>query len=207
MGKGRAWKCCAVILGIMMIFAFGCAKKQAVKSTDTAAAEGTPSTASTSTGEKAPEGVVSETLKPEASAAETASAQPAGMRVASAAEAAAGVSATEEKPSLFRDIHFDFDKALIRDDAKPVLASVSDYLKNNKGAKLLIEGHCDERGTSEYNMALGDRRADSARKYLVSLGVPAGVLSTLSFGEEKPMDPGHNEEAWAKNRRAHFVLK
>jgi peptidoglycan-associated lipoprotein len=127
--------------------------------------------------------------------------------VASAAEAAAGVAATQEKPSLFQDILFDFDKSLIRDDAKPVMASVSDYLKKNKGTKLLIEGHCDERGTSEYNMALGDRRAESARKYLVSLGVSAGALSTVSFGKEKPLDPGHNEDAWAKNRRAHFVVR
>ncbi len=205
MGKWRAWKYCAVILGVMMIFAFGCAKKQAVKSTDTAATESAPS--SVSAVEKAPEGVVSETLKPEASAAETMSSRPAGTQMASAAEAAAGVSATEEKSSLFQDIHFDFDKSLIRDDAKPILASVSDYLKKNQGVKLLVEGHCDERGTSEYNMALGDRRAESARKYLVYLGVPAAVLSTVSFGEEKPLDPGHNEEAWAKNRRAHFVAK
>ena len=87
------------------------------------------------------------------------------------------------------------------------LADVAKYLKGNKDAKIQVQGNCDERGTSEYNMALGDRRADSARKYLVSLGVPAGALSTISFGKEKPLDPGHTEEAWAKNRRAHFVLR
>jgi peptidoglycan-associated lipoprotein len=72
---------------------------------------------------------------------------------------------------------------------------------------MLIEGHCDERGTAEYNMALGERRATAVMTYLVSLGVPKSALSTVSFGKEKPLDPGHNEEAWAKNRRAHFVLK
>jgi len=204
MGKGRAWKYGAAILAVMMVFAFGCAKKQAVKSTDTSGTTGAPSTAPVQ-GKADTEGVVSETLKPEAG---PASAGPAGgTQMASAAEAAAGVAATQETPSLFQDILFDFDKSLIRDDAKPVMASVSGYLKKNKGTKLLIEGHCDERGTAEYNMALGDRRAESARKYLVSLGVPAGALSTVSFGKEKPLDPGHNEEAWTKNRRAHFVVK
>ena len=84
---------------------------------------------------------------------------------------------------------------------------MAEFLKNNPGAAVLIEGHCDERGTPEYNMALGERRAASAKSYLVSLGVKGGGLSTVSFGEEKPVDPGHNEEAWAKNRRAHFVVK
>jgi peptidoglycan-associated lipoprotein len=97
--------------------------------------------------------------------------------------------------------------SVVRADAKPILSSVADYLKKNKGAKLVIEGHCDERGTAEYNMALGDRRAEAARAYLASLGVPASALSTVSFGKEKPLDPGNNDVAWAKNRRAHFVVK
>jgi peptidoglycan-associated lipoprotein len=132
---------------------------------------------------------------------------PAAETRVAAAEAAAGMAATEEKASIFQDIRFDFDKSFIREDAKPTLAKIADYMKKNAGAKLSIEGYCDERGTAEYNMALGDRRANSAKKYLVSLGVPAGALSTISFGKEKPLDPGHTEEAWAKNRRAHFVLK
>ncbi|NJD62517.1 MAG: peptidoglycan-associated lipoprotein Pal [Deltaproteobacteria bacterium] len=109
--------------------------------------------------------------------------------------------------SAFENIHFDFDKSFIREDAKPVLAAVADYLKKNPGAKLLIEGHCDERGTAEYNMALGDRRATAAMKYLAALGVEKSRLSTISYGKERPLDPGHNEEAWAKNRRDAFVLK
>jgi peptidoglycan-associated lipoprotein len=72
--------------------------------------------------------------------------------------------------------------------------------------KIQIEGHCDERGTNEYNLALGERRANSAKKYLISLGMPADQISTISYGEEKPLDPGHNEEAWAKNRRGHFIV-
>ena len=108
---------------------------------------------------------------------------------------------------MFENIHFDFDKSFIRDDAKPTLGKVAAYLKKNPDAKLQIEGHCDERGTSEYNMALGQRRADSAKKYLVNLGVAGSRLSTISYGEERPADPGHNEGAWAKNRRAVFVLR
>ena len=72
---------------------------------------------------------------------------------------------------------------------------------------MIIEGHCDERGTSEYNMALGERRASAASKYLKNLGIAGNRLSTISYGEERPHDPGHTEDAWAKNRRAHFVLK
>jgi peptidoglycan-associated lipoprotein len=72
--------------------------------------------------------------------------------------------------------------------------------------KIQIEGHCDERGTSEYNLALGERRANSAKKYLISLGMPADRISTISYGKEKPLDPGHNEEAWSKNRRDHFII-
>ncbi len=110
-------------------------------------------------------------------------------------------------PVTFENIHFDFDQSFIRDDAKPTLQAVAEYMKKNPDAKLQIEGHCDERGTSEYNIALGQRRADSAMKYLTNLGVPGTRLSTITYGEEKPADPGHNEAAWAKNRRAVFVLR
>ncbi len=114
-------------------------------------------------------------------------------------------AAAEE--SVFPNIHFDFDKSFIRDDAKPILAKVADYLAKNNGAKILIEGHCDERGTAEYNMALGDRRATSAKKYLVGLGVDAARLSTISYGKERPLCTEHNEACWQKNRRAVFDLK
>jgi peptidoglycan-associated lipoprotein len=112
-----------------------------------------------------------------------------------------------EEAMKFENIRFDFDKAFIREDAKPILQAVAAYLKKNPGAKILIEGHCDERGTSEYNVALGDRRAHAARKYLEGLGVQGSRLSTISYGEERPLDPGHDEAAWAKNRRAAFVLQ
>jgi len=180
-------------LSLVLVFAMGCAKKELVKSTGTGpgAAVSAPSSTEGKPGE-----IATEPVKPEA---------PSDM--AGKQMAMAGVAATQEKPSLFEDIHFDFDKSFIREDAKPALQRVADYLKKNPGASTVIEGHCDERGTAEYNLALGERRAASAKSYLVSLGVKGGALSTVSFGEEKPADPGHNEEAWAKNRRAHFVLK
>ena len=95
----------------------------------------------------------------------------------------------------------------MKEDGRKTSQVVADYLKKNPRSKLLIEGHCDERGTSEYNIALGERRATAVMTYLVSLGIKKANLSTVSFGKEKPLDPGHNEDAWAKNRRAHFVLK
>jgi len=107
----------------------------------------------------------------------------------------------------FQNIHFDFDKSFIRDDAKPILATVADYMKKHPDAKVKIEGHCDERGTSEYNFALGERRANSAKKYIADLGVDAARLSTISYGEERPLCTEHNEACWAKNRRAVFDLE
>lgn len=111
-----------------------------------------------------------------------------------------------EETSRLQDIYFDFDRYNIRDDSNETLGRNAAWLKKNPNTKIQIEGHCDERGTNEYNLALGDRRAKSTRDYLVSLGINPGRISTISFGEEKPFDPGHNEEAWAKNRRAHFVI-
>ncbi|MGD0884228.1 MAG: peptidoglycan-associated lipoprotein Pal [Thermodesulfovibrionales bacterium] len=115
-------------------------------------------------------------------------------------------SSVEEVSGMFEDIHFDFDKYDIRDDVKPILKSVSDYLIKNAGQRLLIEGHCDERGTAEYNLGLGDRRAKAAKDYLISLGVPSSRLDTISYGKEKPLCDEHTEDCWAKNRRAHFVI-
>jgi peptidoglycan-associated lipoprotein len=181
-----SWKYAALAFLAVAMIATGCSKKQTVKSDAGAAPSG--------------EAVV----QPEAPAAE-APAQP--VMTARQAEAARGVAVTEEKASLFADVLFDFDKSDLRDEAKKTCQDVAAYMKQNPAKKLLVEGHCDERGTAEYNMALGDRRAASVKNYLVSLGVPTSALSTVSFGEERPLDPGQNEEAWAKNRRAHFVLQ
>jgi peptidoglycan-associated lipoprotein len=103
------------------------------------------------------------------------------------------------------DAYFDYDKADIRPDARQALAQTADYLKANPSLKVTIEGHCDERGSTEYNLGLGDRRASAVKQYLVSLGVSAGSLNTVSFGKEKPFCMDHNEACWQQNRRGHFV--
>lgn len=104
------------------------------------------------------------------------------------------------------DIHFDFDKYDLTPHAREILANKAYFLKQYPTVKILVEGHCDERGTAEYNLALGERRANSAKQYLVQLGISEDRISTVSYGKERPLDPGHNEVAWAKNRRAHFVI-
>jgi peptidoglycan-associated lipoprotein len=117
-----------------------------------------------------------------------------------------GIKGEVFESELFKDIHFDFDKYNIRPGDASILRENVALLKKHPNVKIQIEGHCDEKGTVEYNLALGERRANSARNYLVSLGISAARISTISYGKEKPMDPGHNEEAWAKNRRAHTII-
>jgi peptidoglycan-associated lipoprotein len=104
-----------------------------------------------------------------------------------------------------RDAYFDYDKADIRPDARDALSKTADFLKAHPNIKANIEGHCDERGSTEYNLGLGQRRADAVKQYLVSLGVSADRLTTVSFGKEKPFCTEHNETCWQQNRRGHFV--
>ncbi len=108
---------------------------------------------------------------------------------------------------LNENVYFDFDDASLDYQAQELLKQKAMWLRDNPGANVVIEGHCDERGTNAYNLALGERRADSAKTFLVNLGIAGSRLTTISYGEEKPVDMGQNEEAWAKNRRAAFVLE
>jgi peptidoglycan-associated lipoprotein len=103
-------------------------------------------------------------------------------------------------------IYFDFDRSFIRPEYRPVLAKKAEFLKENPGYHLRVEGNCDERGTNEYNLALGERRSDSAKSYLVSLGISPDRIETISYGEERPLAIGHNEDSWSQNRRDDFVL-
>jgi peptidoglycan-associated lipoprotein len=103
-------------------------------------------------------------------------------------------------------VHFDFDKYNVKPSEVSKVEAVASFLKGQPADKVLVEGNCDERGTPEYNRALGERRALSVREALISQGVAADRIQTVSYGEDKPVDPGHNEAAWAKNRRADFVL-
>jgi peptidoglycan-associated lipoprotein len=117
-----------------------------------------------------------------------------------------GIEGEIFESKLLKDIHFDFDKYDIRPGDAEILKENGALLKKYPKVKIQIEGHCDERGTVEYNLALGERRANSTKKYLASLGVSPDRISTISYGKERPLDPGHNEEAWAKNRRAHTII-
>ncbi len=105
------------------------------------------------------------------------------------------------------DIHFEFDSAKLTGQAQEVLRNKAQYLQENPDISVTIEGHCDDRGTNEYNLALGERRALSAQAYLITLGVDEPQLNTVSYGEESPLVPGTSDEARAKNRRGHFVVK
>ena len=162
------------------------------------------------------EAVLAESLKdPEAmkefvkriflDAAPVKAAAPAPVQEQAQPAAAAAAPAVAAAFDL-ANIHFDFDKSSLRPEDRNILKGHAEWLMKNKDANIIVEGHCDERGTTEYNLALGERRATETKKYLVELGVPEGRIKTISYGEERPLDPGHTEAAWAKNRRAQFVL-
>lgn len=172
----------------------GCANKEVVKSEEAVV----PKAAESSVAAPAKAEAKAEPAKPVETAA---SLDPTGAK--QAAKAAASVS-----DSSLETVYFDFDKSDLRQDARNVLSKNAEVLlKSKPNAKIQVEGHCDERGSAEYNLALGDRRAKSSLQYLITLGVKADRLSTISYGKEKPAVQGSDEAAWAKNRRAEFVVK
>jgi len=185
----------ALLAGISMaaLLAGGCANKQAVKNEEPVV----------------PSASITEPAKPvvtpdQPQLAERAQvAEPA--RLAEQERLAAIKSAVIE--SKLQTVYFDYDKSDLRQDARDGLSKNADFiLKSAAGTKIQIEGHCDERGSAEYNMALGESRAKSVQKYLTTLGVKADSLSIISYGKEKPAVKGGDEAAWAKNRRAEFVV-
>jgi peptidoglycan-associated lipoprotein len=180
----------SLMVCFMFIFMTGCAKKTVVKEEAVATKEQAP----------ADKGA----LKDQASKPGLSDKDKSLTDMASK-EQAAGEGMAKEKDAL-ADIYFDFDKYNLKPESRVVLKGNAEWLAKNKDYKLVIEGHCDERGTTEYNLALGERRAAEAMKYMVELGVVAKRMKTMSYGNEMPLDPGHNEEAWAKNRRDHFVV-
>jgi peptidoglycan-associated lipoprotein len=125
-------------------------------------------------------------------------------------DAASGEDFTVSDPSgeggPLEDIHFELDQAELTDQARAILERNAQWIKAHPAAKVRVEGHCDERGTVEYNLALGERRAQSTRDYLVSLGVAGDRLATVSYGKERPLDTGATETAYSRNRRAHFAV-
>ncbi|MDA8430892.1 MAG: peptidoglycan-associated lipoprotein Pal [Geobacteraceae bacterium] len=178
-----------VALGITTVVASGCANKEAVKADEPIAAQTVKAK--------------SEPVKTAAPQTSAAKATPPNAQVnpAVAAAATSPVSGTS-----FESVYFAFDKADLNPASRNVLtANAAKILKSS--AKIKIEGNCDERGSAEYNLALGERRAKSAMKYLTTLGVPANRLTTISYGNEHPAVAGHDEAAWAKNRRDDFVIQ
>ena len=117
------------------------------------------------------------------------------------------VSEVEDLSNVLKDAYFDLDKSDIRPDAQQTLTADADALKASSNVKITIEGHCDERGSEEYNLGLGDRRATAAKAFLVNLGVPGDRLNTISYGKDRPQCADHSEDCWQKNRRAHPTLK
>ena len=137
----------------------------------------------------------------------TAVAPPAAAQPSSAApDVLSEDLATLNRRGYLKDAFFDYDRSELRDDARASLAADAQWLKKYTSAKILIEGHCDERGTEEYNIALGDRRANATREYLASLGISASRVATVSYGKERPFCSQENEDCWQQNRRGHLLI-
>jgi len=143
-------------------------------------------------------------LAKEASAGEAS--QKAETGRGSEAAAVQKAAADVKTEAVLKDIHFDFDKFSLKPENREILKGHADWLLGHRDYLVTIEGHCDEMGTTEYNLALGERRAGEAKRFLVDLGVAEARINTISYGKERPLDTGHDEEAWAKNRRAHFIV-
>jgi peptidoglycan-associated lipoprotein len=178
-----------MVLSCGMLFAGGCTKQELVKKDEPIA----PVT----TAAKPP-------VKTEAAKEQPVTQAP--VKESAAQDALKPVSEAGELKDALEKIYFDFDAYKLSDQARATLVKDAELLKKATAAKVRIEGNCDERGSDEYNLALGERRAKAAMEYLVTMGVPANSLSVISYGKEKPADPGHDEAAWAKNRRDDFVV-
>lgn len=185
-------KSIAALLGALFIVV-GCAKRSEVQTTRPGIGE--PGVASRPQGR-----LEEEKIPPSASIREI----PVTPGVEGRAEWGPGSAAAEKSP--LEDVFFDFRESTLREDAKQALMDNIRWLRANPRARVLIEGHCDERGTNEYNLALGERRAKMVRDFLVAGGVAADRISIISYGEERPFVLGHDESAWKWNRRAHFVV-
>ena len=206
----KMWICLALLVVIPgLLFTVSCAKK--VVQSEPAAEEAVVETAD-SEADLASKAAEEQAAQEEAArqwemaAEEDLKKEQAAVEAAKAEEMERANMAAKQM-FMNEDIYFDFDSSVLLPMAREVLNRKAEWLRENPDASVIIEGHCDERGTTAYNIALGDRRAESAKAYLVDLGIDEVVFTTISYGEERPVDPGHNEEAWAKNRRTHFVIE
>jgi peptidoglycan-associated lipoprotein len=187
--KGNGILFLAFILLVGLLSLWGCPKKAEVSSAP----------------ETQPQKVEQAPAKPAASAVETAKGTEAAAAAKTAGEAKTKEASARGAAGL-QPIFFDFDKSFIRDDARSVMKANADYLKANPKVKVRIEGNCDERGTIEYNQALGQRRAASAKKYLTDMGISGNRIKLISYGKEKPVCTEGTEDCWQKNRRDDFVV-
>jgi peptidoglycan-associated lipoprotein len=181
LSRKRALFTILALLAVALLVSFGCAKKQVTPTTELP-----PPPAQTTPAEEIEEPQVEPEEVPEPVQEETVGEKVAGQ---------------------LQDVFFAFDDYSLTEKARATLANNAKVLADNPSVNILIEGHCDERGTVEYNLALGEKRALSAKNYLVNYGLDPARVSIISYGKERPFDPGHDEQAWAKNRRGHFVVK
>lgn len=172
-----------MLIILLMILVAGCAKKQYTKSTEET---------------DSPKGSW-EVVKEEKEATETAYAKEEGISERE-------LSVAEMARTVLRDVLFDYDKHNIRPESRAALDAAASFMNENMDLNIVIEGHCDDRGTNEYNLALGEKRAKSTKTYLVSLGIASSRIITITYGEEKPACTMNNESCWQRNRRAHFVV-
>ena len=187
---------CLVVLSFGALLSGGCAKKDMVKSEEPVSAVQTTPSVSTERAEPS-----ARPVQPESQLGATA--EP--MTETTPREEARPAQEAELQDEL-QKIYFNFDSADLSEESRSILTRNADYLSKAPSVKVRIEGNSDERGSDDYNMALGERRAKAAKDYLVNLGIQSNRLTTISYGEEKPVDPGQDEEAWAKNRRADFII-
>lgn len=184
-----------LFVGCVAFGASGCAKNEMVKKDEAIA----PSSAVTNPVK------AEQAAKPAPVKTEAVSEQPAPS-TSQAQEKVAPVSQAGELRVSLEKIYFDFDSSTLSNEARNKLAKNAEFMKKDPDVKVQIEGHCDERGSDEYNLALGEKRARAAKQYLTSMGIPADHLSVISYGKEKPANPDHNQAAWAHNRRDEFVV-
>lgn len=183
-------------LTALLLFGAACTEKQVAKE------EAPPPVESTV---KRPPKPVVEEIPPPAPTPVQVSEAPAPKPPEEKGDAEVTAAQAQAEPAAgLQTVYFDFDKAVITAKAQETLKKNRDYLLANPDLRIVIEGHCDERGTNEYNLALGERRAAAARRFLADLGVDPDRMDVISYGEERPADPAGNEAAWAKNRRAEF---
>lgn len=190
MRKSRAWIFGAIMLAMLLALGVSCAKKQVTMETQEMAADESQQSAEDEAARREAE---------EARLREQRAREARQREDASSMSEAARKAAFEDE-----EIHFDFDKYVLTPQAMMILDDKAAYLREHAGVRVLVEGHADDRGSNEYNLALGDRRANSAKNYLVKSGVAESRITTISYGEEQPLCMQQNESCWYRNRRGHF---